>query len=264
MDVFVLVAFFLVGALAGTIGGLLGLSGGIVTVPCLILLFHLLEFPQDYLVHTAIGTSLAAMVLNGTTSTWAHSRRSGVMWHTVFTMLPGLFLGCMLGALAAHFISGILLQVIFGLFVSLLGAYVLFQKKPSKAKGSQDNRTMYSWVGLGIGGVSSMLGLGGGVFTVPFLLYHGNPEKKAIGTSAAVGLVITLFSAVAYIYFGLKVEDVPYSIGYIYLPAFALVGLASIFFAPLGVKLAHQMNGKKLRKMFAAVLILVGILMIFN
>lgn len=264
MEIFALIAFFVVGSLAGTIGGLLGLSGGIVTVPCLILLFHLLGFSQGYLVHTAIGTSLAAMVLNGTTSTFAHNHKKAVVWSIVFTMLPGIFLGCLLGSLAAHIISGILLQIAFGLFVCLLGAYVLLQKKPARRREGHDNRALYTWLGLGIGGVSSLLGLGGGIFTVPLLLYHGHLEKESVGTSAAVGLMITFFAAISYIYFGLKVENIPYSIGYIYLPAFALIGIGAIIFAPLGVKMAHQMNGKKLRKIFAAVLILVGILMIFN
>ncbi len=264
MEIFALVAYFFVGALAGTVGGLLGLSGGVVTVPSLILIFNLLNVPQSDLVHTAIGTSLAAMVLNGIASSWAHKRRAGVMWDIVFSMIPGVILGCLLGATLAHFASGILLQILFGLFVCFLGAYVLLQKKTIRKKGAKYDRSMYTWLGLGIGAFSSLLGIGGGVFTVPLMLSHGHPEKKAVGTSAVVSLMITTLAAIGYLYFGLKVEALEGSIGYIYLPAFVLVGLGAIIFAPLGARWAHQIDGTKLRKVFAGTLILVGILMIFN
>lgn len=242
---------------------MLGLSGGVITVPSLVLIFHLTGYPQSILMHTAIGTSLAAMVLNGMASTYAHHRRSSVMWDIVFVMIPGLILGCLLGAFFAHFLSGIVLQIIFGVFIALLGAHVLFSK--SKKKGTEKpDKSLYTWIGIGIGFLSSLLGIGGGVFMVPLLLAFNHPEKKAVGTSAAMGLLITTLAALGYLYFGLQQSTPPTSLGYIYLPAFILIGLTTIFFAPLGAKFAHQIEGNKLRKIFASILILIGILMIFN
>ena len=263
MDIVALLSFAVIGVLAGLIGGMLGLSGGIITVPCLILLFHFLGLPQTYLMHIAIGTSLAAMVLNGLASTWAHHRRQGVLWEIVFSMIPGIFLGCMLGAFISQFLSSVVLQMIFGLFICLLGAYMLLQKRKRQEKKLPD-KTLYTWLGFGIGTLSSLLGVGGGVFSVPLLISYQHPEKQAVGTSAAMGLFITFIAAVAYLYFGLKEVKLPMTLGFIYLPAFAVISLVTIFFAPLGAKLAYRIKGALLRKIFSGTLIIVGILMIFN
>ncbi|NGX37080.1 MAG: hypothetical protein K1000chlam2_00230 [Chlamydiae bacterium] len=263
MEIVALLSFVVIGVLAGLIGGLLGLSGGIVTVPCLVLLFRLMGIPQTYLMHIAIGTSLAAMVLNSLASMWAHHRRQGVVWKIVFAMIPGIFLGCMLGSFVAQFLSSVVLQVVFGSFICFLGAYILLQKRKRQEKKLPD-KTLYTWLGFGIGTLSSLLGVGGGVFSVPLLISYRYPEKQAVGTSAAMGLFITFVAAVAYLYFGLKEVKLPLTLGFIYLPAFAVIGFVAIFFAPLGAKLAHRIKGALLRKIFAGTLIIVGILMIFN
>ena len=259
-----LFAYLVIGITAGFIGGLLGLSGGVVSIPCLVLIFHLIKFPQSYLVHTAIGTSLSAMVLNGISSTSAHSKHKGVDWKIVYKMIPGIFLGCLLGAFVAHFLSGIILEMIFGLFILLLGIYMLWHKKTKKESSLHPSPTFYSLWGLGIGSFSSLLGLGGGVFTVPFLLSIQRSEKKAIGTSAALGLLITFIAAIGYLYFGLEVATAKGSIGYIYLPAFFILSLAAFFSAPFGAKIAHQIEGRKLKKIFGGSLIAIGILMILD
>ncbi len=263
MEIFALFAYVAIGILAGLIGGLLGLSGGVVTVPCLVFVFHFLGFPQDVLMHTAIGTSLSAMVLTGIASTWAHHRHKGVMWDIIMLLIPGIIGGCLLGAFVSNFLSGIILRVIFGVFIGSLGIYVLLQKKKTQP-GKRPHKTIYSLLGLGIGFLASLLGIGGGVFMVPLLISHRFSEKKSIGTSAASGLLISFMGSLAYLYFGLKEVRVAESIGYIYLPAFALIGLGTVFFAPLGVKWAHRMDPTMLRKIFAATIILVGILMIFK
>lgn len=263
MELFAIFAFIFVGIVAGLVAGLLGLSGGIITVPCLLLIFNLLDLSQVHAMHSAIGTSLAAMVLNGIAAVISHQKHKSILWEFVLSAAPGLFLGCMLGSFLAHFMSGILLQILFGMFIATIGAYVLLQKKKDRATKPL-NKTFFTWIGLGIGTLASMLGVGGGVFTVPLLLSYGFAEKKAVGTSAAISLVITSLAAMAYLYFGLNEIDLPWHIGYIYLPAFAIIGLITVFFAPLGAKIANRIEGKKLRRTLAATLILIGILMIFN
>lgn len=264
MEIIALLAFVVVGILAGLIGGMLGLSGGVVTVPCLTLLFHWLAFPQSILMHMAIGTSLSAMVLTGIASTIAHHRHKGVMWDIVTLMLPGILVGCLFGAFLADLISGVFLQILFGVFICFLGAYVLLQKGKKKEAGGRPEKTIYSWLGVGVGTVASLLGIGGGVFTVPLLISYRFSEKKAVGTSAAVSFFITTMAALAYLYFGRDETNVRWSVGYIYLPAFALIGLGTVIFAPLGAKWAHKMNAALFRKIFAGTLVIIGILMIFN
>lgn len=259
-----IIAFLIVGAAAGIVGGLLGLSGGVVTVPSLVAIFHFMGFPHPYIMHSAIGTSLAAMVINGIVSVLAHHHRKAVMWSLVLSAAPGVFLGCLLGSFLAHFMSGILLQIIFGFFICILGASVLFHKGKKHKEPKHFDKTLFTWIGLGIGTFASLLGIGGGVFTVPLLISYRYPLQKVVGTSAAMGLLITCLAAVAYLYFGISEINLPWHIGYIYLPAFVTIGLTTVFVTPFGAKLAHTLDAKRLKKIFAAVLILVGILMIFN
>lgn len=262
MELFALIAYVFIGALAGIAAGLLGVSGGIVTVPSLAFLFNILGFPQSTLMHTAIGTSLSAMVFNGIVSTWFYERRQGIIWNIIFTMFPGIVIGSLLGAFVAHFLSGILLQVLFGLYIGLLGVY-LFIRKNKKTQEKKLTFTRYLLYGFMIAGTASLLGIGGGIFIVPLLIHHGYIEKKAIGTSAAGSLFITFFGAIGYFYFGLGEVSMKESLGYIYLPAFILVGITAMFFAPLGVKLVQILSGEKLRKIFAGVLLITGFTMIF-
>jgi len=267
MEIFLWVIYFIVGAGAGLLSGLLGISGGIVTIPALVLIFNLTGFPQSYLMHTAMGTSLAAMILKGIAATWTHNGRKEVMWDLVLVMIPGILMGCILGAFFAHFISGILLQIVFGGFICFLGAGILFKKQKKKKKtekAARPDKALYTWIGLGIGAISSFLGIGGGVFVVPLLLSYHYVEKKAIGTSAATGLFITILASIGYMYFGHDLVDIGESIGYVYIPAFLSIGLGTLIFAPIGTKLTNRFDVKKWRKGFAATLIIIGILLIFN
>lgn len=264
MVITALFAFLTVGIIAGLIAGLLGLSGGVVTVPCLVLIFHFLGFQQDLIMHMAIGTSLSAMILTGIASTLAHHWHKGVVWNIVLIMIPGIIVGCLLGAYLAHFLSGILLQILFGMFICSLGAYLLLQKKKTAKQHKKPHQTMYTWYGVGIGTLASLLGIGGGVFMVPLLISNRFTEAKAVGTSAATSLLITSFASLAYLFYGLNAVKQPWSFGYIYLPAFAAIGVATIVFAPIGARIAHKMDGKLLRKVFAGTLVFIGILMIFN
>ena len=263
MEIVALIAFAVVGILAGLIGGLLGLSGGVVIVPSLLLIFDLIGMPQAHLMHMALGTSLAALMINGIASTIAHHRRQGVLWDVVFSLIPGIFLGALSGSFIANLLSGVILQMVFGVFIALLGGYVLFSKKKKKESPKPD-KTLYTWIGLGIGFLSSILGVGGGIFLVPLLLSYRYPEAKAMGTAAAMGVFVTFLASMGYFYFGQEVISTKGSLGYIYLPAFLIIGVMTIFFAPIGASLAHKMKGKRLRTIFAATLIMVGILMIFH
>jgi uncharacterized membrane protein YfcA len=264
MEVVALVAFALIGIIAGFFAGLLGIGGGIIIVPALILVFHLLDFSQATLVHLAIGTSLASIIVTTGVATFAHHMKKGVIWDVVFLMFPGTLVGCLLGGFFASYLSGIFLQIIFALFVLVLGVMMLRPRKRAPKKHKKPEKAFLTWSGVGIGAIASMVGISGGVFTVPLLMGCQYPEKRAIGTSSAVGFMITVFGALAYLFFGRKEGHLPESMGYLYLPALILIGITAVIATPFGVKYAHQIDGKKLRKIFAATLILVGIIMIFN
>lgn len=263
MEILPLIAFLGVGVVAGLLGGLLGLSGGVVTVPALVFILPRFGIPKDQVTHIAIGTSLAAMVFNGIVSTWSHNKRAGVVWHLFLSLLPWIALGALSGGIAANFISDVVLEDIFGFFICFLGIY-LFIPMRKRSELKELSKHAIFWFGTGIGSLASVLGIGGGVFTVPFLILFNYPEKKAVGTSAAVSLVITAITALTYLYFGLNKVKTPESLGYIYLPAFVCVGIGAMLLAPLGAKWAHAINGLLLRRIFAGVLFVIGALMIIN
>lgn len=264
MDILPYLFYIMVGILAGLLAGLLGISGGVITVPCLTLIFHWIGFPQAHILHAAIGTSLAAMVLTGISAAWSHHLKSAVVWDVVKAMLPGILVGSVVGASIARILPGVILALVFGLFSIGLGIYFYCKRFRARDGVKKPKTARFLWIGFGISGIANILGIGGGIVTVPVLVAHHYPEKKAIGTSAATGLIISFLGALGYLYFGLGEIQVHDSIGYLYLPAFILVGIASALSAPFGAKLAHQLPAEKIRKIFGIFLVVSGLLMIFT
>lgn len=260
--VIIYIAYVVIGAIAGVLGGLLGIGGGIVTVPCLLILFRYLDFPQPYIMHMAIATSLAAMIFNTAAATIAHNKRKGVVWDVFWKLIPGLIVGSILGALLATWLSGVVLEIFFGIFLLLLAVH-FYRQKPVKAEGHKLPRPMIlNALSGSIGVVSNILGIGGGSMTVPLLTFFQMKDKKAIGTSAATSLVTTTCGALSYLIFGRG--DVPTSdtLGLINIPAFLVVGIIAFFTAPFGAKLTQEIDAAKVRKIFAIVLVLTGLSLI--
>ncbi len=265
MFILSLFAFALIGVTAGLLAGLLGISGGVVTIPLLVLMFNMLQFDHLCLMQLAIGTSLAAMVINAFSSTMAHHRRGKVTWPVVRAMAPGVFVGCISGAFVARLLPGDVLKLIFGVFECLLGIYFFKKIKPYEGENRLPGKWALSGIGYGIGGISNILGIGGGIITVPTLMAFKLKPRRAVATSSAVGFMISVLGASSYLYFGLTQECmVKYSIGYLYVPAFVAISIASAFTAPYGAKLAHTLEPTLLRRIFGGALIIAGSLMIFN
>ncbi len=262
--IFVGIVYILIGTIAGIMAGLVGIGGGIITVPCLYLVFHLLGYPQAYLMHMAIGTSLAAMVFNTISSTQAHHKHHGVVWSIVKKMLPGLLIGSFLGALSAEILSGVILAIVFGFF--LIGTGLLFFRKhqPDLLEHKLPKAPMLTLISTGIGWLSNVLGIGGGVITVPILSAFKLPSKKAIGTSAATSLVISTIGAITYLMIGLGKLPFHDTVGYVNLPAFALIGIATFIAAPYGAKWTHQLREQTLKRVFGVVLVIMGLTMILG
>lgn len=265
MYLFSLFAFAIVGLGSGLLAGLLGMSGGIVTVPCLLFIFSLMGFPSVALMQLAIGTSLAAMVFNSLSSTYAHHRRGGVNWKLVRRLIPGLICGCIIGAFLGHILPNHVLQLIFGIFAILLGFYFYLHKEFSDVEThSLPNRIILSLVGLIVGGISNILGIGGGTMSVPLFVSFRLSMKEAIATSAATGFLITLTGAIAYLIFGLGEKHYAHTFGYIYLPAFAILAVTTFIAAPYGASLTHTMDKDRLKRYFALSLMAVGLVMVFS
>lgn len=257
------------GALAGLIGGMVGISGGMMTIPGLLALFHYQgKIPPEHVMHFAIGTSLAAMVLNGISATWVQSKRRAVRWEVVLKMSWGALGGALIGSWLAEHSSSTLLEKIFAIAAAIIGLYFLFIKIRRRADGTDGERVPRTGklmlLGSFTGFLAGVLGIGGGIITVPILLHLRMKEHQAVATSIALGLFTSFLVAVLFSWWGAEEVDLANSIGYVYLPAFLLLGIASFLVAPIGVDLSHKLSTVWLRKLFGAALMGVALAMWFG
>jgi uncharacterized protein len=260
----IIVMYTLVGTVAGILAGLLGIGGGLVIVPMLVYCFTLQSIPYEHLMQIALGTSMASIIFTSVSSFLAHHRRGAVEWPVVRRIALGILVGTYLGAALASNLSTGALKLFFVLFLYYVATQMILNKKPKATRQLPGNIGMFG-VGNVIGVVSSLVGIGGGTLSVPFMAWHNIPLHRAIGTSAAIGFPIAIAGTAGYLVNGIGVQGLPpNSIGYIYLPAlFGIVG-ASVLTAPLGVRLAHSLPVGTLKKVFAVLLYLVGTRMLFT
>ncbi len=253
--------FALLGAATGLLSGLLGLGGGVFVVPSLYLIFQFLPLPKEKIMHLAIGTSLATMILSSLVSAWVHHLKKAVLWEITKKTAPMLFLGSVLGTVVVFFLSTNSLADIFGFFALLLAAYSLMPKRLTWTVENPSSWILHT-LGGGIGFLSSLLGIGGGTVAVPFLMAFHLPVRNAIATSSSFTVFTACVGTVGYLFVGLS-QHIPYSFGFIYLPAFIVMSIATTLAAPLGVKLAHLLSPKILKLLYGVSLAIVAIAMIF-
>ncbi|ABE50504.1 MULTISPECIES: sulfite exporter TauE/SafE family protein [Methylobacillus] len=259
-----LILYLIAGAGAGILSGLLGVGGGTVIVPILVFIFTSLAFPPQHIMHIALGTSLATIIVTSISSARAHHRKQNVHWSAVRLIAPGIVIGTLLGAVLAGQLDTVILKVIFAVFVLLIATQMVLNFTPAPHRQLPGRAGTLSMGGI-IGVLSSLVGIGGGSLSVPFLIYCNFNARYAIGTSAAIGLPIAVAGTLGFIITGLSQGNLPaYSLGYVYLPAFAGIALASMLTAPFGAYLAHKLPVQVLKKLFALLLYIVGIKMLWS
>jgi len=256
------IAYALLGAFSGTMAGLLGVGGGLIIVPVLLMLWQAHGLEGSQLAQLAIGTALAVIVFTSVSSVRAHHRRGSVVWPIFWRLTPGILLGAGLGAAVASAMPHVALKRLFGIFELLVAAQMFFSLRPSVGgSGRQGLPGSPGMILAGtlIGAVSALVGIGGGVMTVPFLDACKVRMQQAVGTSAAIGLPIAMGGSLSYVLLGWGNTHMPTSsIGFVYVPALAGVAITSMLFAPLGAALAHRWPTAVLRKVFAGFLCLLG------
>ena len=262
---FELLALYLaVGAVAGVLAGLLGIGGGLVIVPMLVFCMELQHLPQELIMHLALGTSMASIMFTSVSSFMAHHRRGAVEWSVVRRIVAAILLGTFVGAWIAAQMSTGALKVFFVVFLYYVCYQMLTGKKP-KASRQLPGMAGMSCAGGVIGVVSSLVGIGGGTLSVPFMVWHNIPIHRAIGTSAAIGFPIAVSGTLGYISSGWGAENLPaWSLGYVSIPALVSIAVMSVLTAPLGVRLAHSLPVDKLKRVFAVILFLVGTRMLIS
>ncbi len=258
MDLFTwpLVAeLLLLGLGTGFLAGLLGIGGGMLMVPFLTLILSHRGVPADMSVKMAIATSMATILFTSLSSVRAHHQRGAVRWALVRGMAPGIVLGGLLaGAGAFAVLKGQVLAGVFGLFVSFSATQMLRNKKPAPSR-QMPGMAGQTAAGTGIGFLSGLVGAGGGFVSVPFMTWCNVPIHNAVATSAALGFPIALANTVGYVVGGWNLPSaLPGAVGFLYLPALAVIATASVTMAPLGARTAHAMDVGQLKKAFALLL----------
>ncbi|MDH4060276.1 MAG: sulfite exporter TauE/SafE family protein [Aquincola sp.] len=245
----------LMGTVTGYLAGLLGIGGGMIQVPFLTILLVQHGMGSELALKTAIATAMATIVFTSLASVRAHHARGAVRWDIARAMAPGILAGGLVtGAGLFARIKGPTLGIVFAVFVGYSATQMLLDRKP---RGSRPlpGAAALGGVGVGIGSLSSLVGAGGAFLSVPFMTWCNVPIHHAVGTSAALGFPIALASTVGYVIGGWSLPtSMPGTVGYLYLPALAVVATASVLMAPLGARTAHAMNVRAFRRLFAVLL----------
>jgi uncharacterized membrane protein YfcA len=274
--------YLLTGAFAGFSAGLLGIGGGLIIVPILYFIFSSQGYDQQHVMHMALATSLATIIITSISSTYAHNKKRAVLWKVVLLLAPGICLGAWFGAIFATHINTATLKTFFGVFELCIAALML-----SSAKNQQKNKIAHLpqkntikpaqafFGGNFIGLISAIVGIGGGTLTVPFLNWHNINIKNAVASSAACGLPIATLGTLSYIVSGWSLNLTPHiensglnnilpnlTFGYVQLNAFLLIAIASFAFAPLGAKASHKLSDINLKKVFSLFLFFLGLKML--
>ena len=256
--------FLLLGAFVGFVAGLLGVGGGGVMVPVLTSIFLAQGVSADKVMHLALGTSMASIVVTSYASLRAHNANKAIIWKIVRGMSIGIILGTFCATFVASNMNSLYLALLFSIFMAYVSINMLFNRKSMSKKSSLAQKNLLA-AGTGIGAVSALVSIGGGSLTVPYLTWKSIDVKKAIGTSAAIGLPISMAGTVGYLVNGWNTaSDMSHSYGFIYLPAVVLISLASFFTAKFGANMANHLPTATLKKAFALLLILLSVKMLMT
>jgi len=256
------IVFPILGAIAGFLGGLLGVGGGVIVVPVLIMVFTFLSFDSAVLTHMAIGTSLATIILTSVGAVVAHHRKGAVRWDIFYWYAPGLALGALFGAEIADLMPGRTLQIVFGIFSIVIAIKMGLNLKVSPHRQVPQKAALLL-PGTIVGCIASLFGIGGGSLTVPFLSWCNVKMQQAVATSSAGGLPIAISGALGFVITGWSSPELPaWSVGYVYLPALLGVGIFSAVFAQYGAMYAHKLPAKTLKRVFSILLVVVGLKLI--
>lgn len=248
-----LIIYLLIGAIAGFTAGLFGVGGGLIIVPILYIVFTQMNYDANVIMHVAVGTSLATIIVTSISSVMAHHKKGAVLWQVFRNLAPGLVLGSFMGAGIADLMSGQHLQLVIGVFAVWM-AYKMFRGAHALVDANRHlpSPPLQFVAGGGIGVASAIFGIGGGSLTVPYLNRHGVVMQKAVATSAACGLPIAVAGALGFMWFGAKQQiDVPNTIGYVHIYAFLGISVMSFITAKFGAKVAHRLSPAMLKKCFA-------------
>lgn len=261
----IIAALLATGVAAGFLAGLLGVGGGIIVVPVLFYLFGILDVSPDIAMHLAVGTSLATIIPTSVASARSHQRNGAVDGPLLQIIGPAVIVGVLIGTVIAAFVSGQTLTAIFAGVAFVVALNMAFGRPEWRISKELPGKSGVSVMGVVIGTFSAMMGIGGGTLSVPFLTLFGHPVHRAVGTAAAIGFLIAVPGTIGFIVSGWTQTDLPpFAVGYVHLLGFALIVPTSVLMAPVGAKVAHGLDRRKLSLAFALFLALTSLRMFLS
>ncbi len=250
-----------IGAFAGVIAGLLGVGGGIILVPAFFYAFEHLGYGGPYLMQVCLATSLATIMVTSVRSIIAHHRKGAVDWAVLRGWGAFIAVGAVAGFLTASSLKSATLQLIFGVLGLIAGGYMAFGRAEWRLGSQMPIGAARAGLGAGLGFFSVLMGIGGGTFGVPMQSLFGVAIHRAVATAAGFGLIISVPAAVGFAL--LRVEGAPpLTLGAVNVPAFVVVISMTLLTTPLGVRLAHWMDGRILKRAFAVFILIVALNML--
>lgn len=255
----------LLGTVTGFLAGLLGIGGGMIMVPFISAILNSRGTDPGLAVKMAIATSMATIIFTSLSSVRAHHRKGYVRWDIVKGLAPGIVLGAMVASVGVFAVlKGSALALVFAGFVGFSATQMFLDKKPAPTRQIPGTPGLLS-AGGAIGLLSGLVGAGGGFVSVPFMTWCNVAIHNAVATSAALGFPIALANVAGYIISGQNIEGLPaYSFGYLWLPALVTIAIFSVLMAPLGARAAHALPVKKLKRVFASILYMLGAYMLYK
>jgi len=254
-------ALIVIGGFAGVVGGMLGVGGGIVLVPAFFYAFQALGYGDGQIMQICVATSLATIVVTSVRSLSAHNRRGAVEWEVLKTWAPWLIGASVLGVAVAARVPSVALQAVFGVLAGLAGLWIAFGRDTARLGEAMPKGVVRGALASGVGFFSALMGIGGGTFGVPLMTLFGVPIHRAVATASGFGVLIAVPSVIGFLL--VKVEGAPLlTFGAVNLPAFLVVIGTTLLTTPYGVRLAHSMNPKPLKRAFAVFLTLVALNML--
>lgn len=258
-----LVFLMVIGGLAGVLAGLLGVGGGIVLVPCFFYAFQTLGYGGAQLMQMCLATSLATIIVTSMRSVLSHNRKGAVEWDILRGWAPGIALGAVIGVLVAASLRSTTLQGLFGALGILIGAYMGLGRSHWRLGDAMPRGLTRALLSPGVGFLSVLMGIGGGSFGVPLMSLYNVPIHRAVATAAGFGVIIAVPSVIGFLFLEIPSEvRPPFTLGAVNGVAFLVVICMTLITAPLGVKLAHAMDPKPLKRVFAVFLTLVALNML--
>ena len=252
-----------IGGFAGVLAGLLGVGGGIVLVPAFFYAFQTLGYGGPQLMQVCLATSLATIIVTSVRSVLSHNRKGAVDWEILRGWAPGIVVGAVLGMLAAASLRSSTLQGIFGVLALVVALYLGFGREKWRLGEEMPKGAARLAMSPGLGFLSVLMGIGGGSFGVPIMSLYGTPIHRAVATAAGFGVIIAVPSVIGFLL--LPIDPAgrpPLTVGAVNLVAFGLVIAMTLITTPWGVRLAHAMDPKPLKRVFAVFLTLVALNML--